>query len=164
MRSSYAVTYLSINGGGYVSDTKRLYKSRKDKVIDGLAGGIAEYLGVDPVIVRLVFVALIFAGGAGLIIYIIGMFIVPRAPINSENNVVIMDEEGKPIEEGKKEEFSDSKSKLIIAALLIVFGIALLLGSFTPWNIFSGIFWKTVIGVVLIAGGGFVIYKSINRG
>lgn len=85
-----------------MSDTKRLYKSRKDKVIDGLAGGIAEYLGVDPVIVRLVFVALIFAGGAGLIIYIIGMFIVPRAPINSENNVVIMDEEGKPIEEGKR--------------------------------------------------------------
>ncbi|MBN2218950.1 MAG: PspC domain-containing protein [Kosmotogaceae bacterium] len=147
-----------------MSDAKRLYKSRKDKVIDGLAGGIAEYLGIDPVIVRLVFVALVFAGGAGLIIYIIGMFIVPRAPINSENNVVIMDEEGKPIEEGKKEEFSDNKSKLIIAVLLIVFGIALLLGSFTPWNIFSGIFWKIVIGVVLIAGGGFVIYKSINRG
>ncbi|RIZ61017.1 phage-shock protein, partial [Mesotoga sp. SC_NapDC2] len=36
---------------------KRLYKSRKDKVIDGLAAGIGEYLGIDPVIVRLVFVA-----------------------------------------------------------------------------------------------------------
>ena len=142
---------------------KRLYKSRKDKVIDGLAAGIGEYLGIDPVIVRLVFVALFFAGGAGLLIYIIGMFIVPRAPINKENNVVIMDEEGKPIEEGEKEVLSDDKSKLIIAGLLIAFGIALLLGSFTPWNIFSGIFWKFVIGIVLIAGGGFVIYKSVSR-
>jgi phage shock protein C len=146
-----------------VSLEKRHYKSRKDKVIAGLAAGIAEYLGIDPVIVRLVFVALVFAGGAGLIIYIIGMFIVPRAPINSENNVVIMDEEGKPIEEGEKTGISDDKSKLIIAGILIVFGIALLLGSFTPWNIFSGVFWKLVIGVVLIAGGGFVIYKSISR-
>jgi len=76
---------------------------------------------------------------------------------------VIMDEEGKPIEEGEKEALSDDKSKLIIAGLLIVFGIALLLGSFTPWNIFSGIFWKFVIGIVLIAGGGFVIYKSVSR-
>jgi phage shock protein C len=146
-----------------LSVKKRLYKSRKDKVIDGVASGIADYLGIDPVIARLIFVALIFAGGSGFIIYIIGMFIIPREPVNSENNVVIIDENGKPIEEKPKMDISDDKSKMIIAVVLIIFGIALLLGSFTPWSIFSGFFWKFVVGAALIAGGGFVIYKSINR-
>ncbi|HPX16403.1 MAG TPA: PspC domain-containing protein, partial [Petrotogaceae bacterium] len=60
--------------------SKRLYKSRTEKVIDGVCGGIAEYFGIDPTLVRLLWIASIFAGGAGIILYIIAMIIIPTEP------------------------------------------------------------------------------------
>lgn len=49
---------------------KKICKSR-DKVICGVAGGIAEYLGIDPFWMRLVFVFFSLSGGAGVLVYII---------------------------------------------------------------------------------------------
>jgi len=60
---------------------KRLFKSRKDRMIDGVCGGIAEYIGVDPVLVRIGFLLLVFAGGVGVIAYIIGMILMPAASV-----------------------------------------------------------------------------------
>jgi len=57
----------------------RITKSKTDKVIDGVCGGIAEYFGVDSVLVRLVFIALVFLNGLGLILYIILAIIMPGA-------------------------------------------------------------------------------------
>lgn len=57
----------------------RLTKSRTDRVIDGVCGGLAEYFGVDSVIVRLAFVVLALINGAGILLYIILMIIMPRA-------------------------------------------------------------------------------------
>lgn len=59
---------------------KRLYRSQKDKVIAGVCGGIAEYFNIDPVIPRLVAVLLIFAGGFGILAYIIAWIIIPQNP------------------------------------------------------------------------------------
>jgi phage shock protein C len=56
---------------------KRLYKSSTDKMIDGVCGGIAEYLQVDPVLIRVVAVISIFFGGAGVIAYIVAAIIMP---------------------------------------------------------------------------------------
>lgn len=59
---------------------KRLYRSRKDRVIGGVCGGLAEYFGVDPLAIRLAFLLLLFFGG-GLILYIIFWIIVPQRPV-----------------------------------------------------------------------------------
>ena len=59
---------------------KRLFRSTQDRMFAGVCGGIAEYLDVDPTLVRLVFVALAFMGGPGPIIYIVLMLIVPENP------------------------------------------------------------------------------------
>lgn len=59
---------------------KRLYRSTQDRMFAGVCGGIAEYLEVDPTLVRLVFVALTFLGGPGIVIYIVLMLIVPEQP------------------------------------------------------------------------------------
>ena len=56
---------------------KRLYKSSTDKMISGVCGGIAEYLDVDPVLIRVVAVISIFFGGAGIIAYIVAAIIMP---------------------------------------------------------------------------------------
>lgn len=59
---------------------KRLYKSNTNKMIDGVCGGVAEYLNLDPTVVRLVWVILACMGGSGLVAYLIAMLIIPEKP------------------------------------------------------------------------------------
>lgn len=58
---------------------KRLYRSRTDRVIGGVCGGVAEYFGIDSLAVRLAFLVLLFFGG-GAILYIIFWILVPEKP------------------------------------------------------------------------------------
>jgi phage shock protein C len=58
---------------------KRLYRTEgRDATICGVCGGIAEYFGIDPTLVRVATAILIFAGGLSLWVYIIAAFIVPK--------------------------------------------------------------------------------------
>ena len=59
---------------------KKLYKSNKDRMISGVCGGVAEYLNVDPTIVRLIWVLLSFGAGTGIIAYIVCAIVLPTAP------------------------------------------------------------------------------------
>ena len=59
---------------------KRLYKSNQNKMLDGVCGGIAEYFGMDPTVVRLLWVLFCALGGSGIIAYIIAAVIIPRDP------------------------------------------------------------------------------------
>lgn len=59
---------------------KQLYKSNQNKVIDGVCGGIGEYFDIDPTLVRLAFVLLCIFAGGGLLVYIVALIIIPRAP------------------------------------------------------------------------------------
>ena len=68
----------------HIIEPKRLYRSRQDKVIAGVCGGIAEYLNVDSVWVRLAIVLLILANGIGLILYIIAWILIPENPNQKE--------------------------------------------------------------------------------
>lgn len=63
------------------TEPKRLYRSRKDRVIAGVCGGLAEYLGVDPLIVRLIALVMLFFGG-GFLLYIIGWIAIPQRPVS----------------------------------------------------------------------------------
>jgi phage shock protein C len=60
---------------------RRLYRSRKDKVIAGVCGGLGEYFGMDPTWIRLAFILLFFVGGSALLVYIIMWLVVPESPI-----------------------------------------------------------------------------------
>lgn len=59
---------------------KRLYRSRKQRQVAGVCGGIADYLSIDPTLVRLVWVILALIGGPGVVLYIILAVIVPEEP------------------------------------------------------------------------------------
>ena len=60
------------------TDVKRLYRSREERMIAGVCGGIAEYVNVDPTVIRLLFILGSFSGGPGLLIYFVMMLIVPE--------------------------------------------------------------------------------------
>ena len=59
---------------------KRLYKSKVDKKLAGVCGGLAEYFELDPTIVRLVAVILILGWGSGLLAYIIAALVMSDNP------------------------------------------------------------------------------------
>jgi phage shock protein C len=59
---------------------KRLYRSRKNAMIAGVCGGLAEYFNIDPTWMRLIFILLFLVGGSALLIYIIMWLIVPLEP------------------------------------------------------------------------------------
>lgn len=58
---------------------KRLYKSRNDKMICGVCGGVADYFSVDPTLIRLLFV-LLGCTGSGTLAYIVAAIIIPMEP------------------------------------------------------------------------------------
>ena len=59
---------------------KKLYKSSKDKKLDGVCAGIAEYLDVDSTLIRLAWILFTVLGGAGILAYIIAALVMPRNP------------------------------------------------------------------------------------
>ncbi len=61
-------------------EMKRLYRSKKQKMIAGVCGGIAEYFNVDPTAIRLLWVLFVFLGGSGILAYIIAWIIIPENP------------------------------------------------------------------------------------
>ena len=60
---------------------KKLYRSRKNRIIAGVCAGLAEYLQVDPTIVRLIYVVFtLFSMGAGILLYLLAWLMVPESP------------------------------------------------------------------------------------
>jgi phage shock protein PspC (stress-responsive transcriptional regulator) len=60
---------------------KKLYRSRSDRWVAGVAGGLGEYLGIDPTLIRLLWIVLLLPGGVpGLVPYIICWIVIPQEP------------------------------------------------------------------------------------
>ena len=59
---------------------KKLYRSRKHRLMAGICGGFGEYFNIDPVIFRLLFLFIIMLAGWPLVLYIIAWIIVPKKP------------------------------------------------------------------------------------
>lgn len=62
-------------------EKKRLYKSEDNKVLFGVCGGIGEYIGLDPTVVRLLWALLCLLMGGGILLYIIAALLIPREPV-----------------------------------------------------------------------------------
>lgn len=61
-------------------DGKKLYRSRKSRMLCGVCGGIGEYLNIDPTLVRLLAV-LLGCSGTGILVYIMAAIIIPDSPV-----------------------------------------------------------------------------------
>ena len=60
--------------------TKKLYRSEEQKWLGGVCGGLGEYFNIDPIIVRLIFIAFALIAGGGLLLYLIMWLVIPQEP------------------------------------------------------------------------------------
>jgi phage shock protein C len=74
----YMVSKSYMKKGLIMGTQKKLYRSRKDRVIAGVCGGLGKFLGMDPTIIRVLWALSIFLGGTGLLVYIVMWIIVPE--------------------------------------------------------------------------------------
>lgn len=163
---------------------KRLYRSRVNRVVAGICGGIAEYFRIDPVIIRIATVLLtLITGGTGILVYIIAIFIIPdeknefgqdfgsstKSGFNNStggfNNSTdgfnsptggFDDDFGSPVNETRStSRFDSDKSKVVIGACLILFGVLFFVKQAFHWFDMR-YFWP----IVLIVVGLIFIYKN----
>jgi phage shock protein C len=126
----------------------RLMRSETDRMIAGVCGGLAAYLGVDPVLVRLAFVVLLLASGIGFGIYLI-LWIVTPTPSRVQPEIRIMDEMTTDDPAAYKSRFSPAAT---VGVLLIVFGAFFLL---SQMGSVPGFIWP----ILLIAAGLFYLLR-----
>ena len=159
---------------------KRLYRSRSDRMIWGVCGGLAKYFNIDPTIVRLIAVLSIFLHGLGILAYIILALVVPlesskateprdtirenveemkktASELGGELRSTFTTEKGAPTVAPK----AGHRSLSILGVILVVFGIILLLGSF--FNLFWWFNWSHLWPLILVIVGVLVIWSTRRR-
>lgn len=133
---------------------RKLYKSRHDKMIDGVCGGLAEYFGMSSALVRVLFILFGFFGGTGIIAYITAMILVPANPDHSSTHN-LSEQETYDIQNKKNVNYS-----LFWGIILILLGGVLFLDVINVfefrrfWRHFD---WDVVVPITLIAVGLFLI-------
>jgi phage shock protein C len=159
-------------------EVKRLYRSRENKVLAGVCGGIAEYFNVDPVWIRLVTVLLMFADGVGFLVYLIAWILIPINPYQAEPSDKDKARKSGRIDrardrmtrvsgkiekkaerlderfEAARKEKRDSSGRFLLGGLIVLFGVGLLLKNLVSWFKF-GYIWP----IAVIAVGIFLLTR-----
>lgn len=134
---------------------KRLYRTVKDKILFGVAGGLANYFEIDPVFVRIAFVLTTLLNGIGLIVYIVCAIVMPLEVLIPQEKLdsVILDDI--IIEKKQNEKISREK---IFGGFLIFIGTIFLLHNLIPsFN------WSEIVPLILIAFGVWLLVNSIRK-
>jgi phage shock protein C len=133
-----------VSDPGASADRPRLLRrSRDDRVIGGVCGGLGRYLGVDPVLLRIAMVILAIAGGGGILIYLVAWVLIPR------------EREGEDLGSARPE--GADTTRLLVGGALIAIGTILLLNLSVPW--LGKYFWP----LALIAVGVAVVIQASSR-
>jgi phage shock protein C len=147
--------------------TKRLYRSRTDTVLGGVASGLADYLDADPALVRIAWALLVvLTGGIALLVYIVAWVVVPEGPEEPEGPVAAATtdpETGEvvaaaPAAPAEKRSGADGRAGIVVGIGLVVVGAWFLLREFVP-----DIDWGLVWPLVLVGVGALILVTSMRR-
>jgi phage shock protein PspC (stress-responsive transcriptional regulator) len=137
---------------------RRLTRCRENRMLAGVASGVAEYFSIDPSFVRLVWFASIFFGGLGILLYVAMIFIVPLEPLSAEAAAahaaaVVSAPQGHLHRQG-----SGWLMTAFGVVLLVIGGIALLQVVLPGWAS-----WRQIWPLLFIGAGGFLLSTSMRR-
>lgn len=131
-------------GGAPPTGRGRLYRSRDDRMIAGVAGGLAQYFGVEPVLVRLGFVLLGVSTGIGVLAYITLALLTPERPAGEAEPAAVA-----------SFATGNAHGRETAAYLILAMGIIFLTGNLGWFNV---IHWGVIWPLALIASGLFLLY------
>jgi phage shock protein C len=158
-----------------MTQTKKLYRTVHNKVIAGVAGGLAEYFDLDVVIFRLLFVLLVLFGGGGLLAYIVMWIVIPpqtnvyqyqsgqQEPTAAPGNASGTPESSSPETNTSDaaapvQKNNNTNASLVAGILLIAIGVLFLINRTMPWVNLSNL-WP----LLLIIGGFLIIDPNILK-
>ncbi len=140
---------------------RRLYRSRRNRVVAGVAGGLGEYFDIDPVFVRVIFVLATLAGAWGVLAYLILWIVVPNEkfyfepePKQKEGGTIM--EEKDPIREYR---IRKERHSMVGGIVLVALGVLFLANNYLPNFDFSET-WP----LILVAIGAALIANSFRKG
>ena len=141
---------------------KRLYRSTTHKVIGGVAGGLGDYLDIDPVLIRIAFVVALFFGGAGLLAYIIAWIIIPEQPRESTMSTPIDPQQSTVPPQPQPpqppmHEHRHGHGNIVGGLVLLVIGFLFLAENFLP-EFHFGDWWP----LILVAIGAGLLYRAVR--
>ncbi len=126
----------------------QLRRSRSDKVVGGVGGGLAEYSGIDALLWRVGFVALALAGGTGIVVYLLLWLLMP-AGTGTDG----------PARPQRPAGPRSPVPGVTVAAMLIVVGSLALIAGLTDWDIDAPVFLGSAL---LVVGGGLVAASFVD--
>ncbi len=158
---------------------KRLYRSRSDRMICGVCGGLAEYFNLDPTIIRIIAVLLVFANGLGILAYIILAIVVPQRDSKTtepkdtiKENVEEITARAKELGQEIRSTFAGKEDStvagkktrqrphVIVGIIVIALGVLLLLGNL---NLFWWLRWSYFWPLILVAVGLLIIFSARRK-
>ena len=135
-----------------VVEPRRLYRSREDRWIAGVCGGLGRFFGVDPMPIRIAFIILSLWQGIGVLVYLIMILIVPDEPTGQ-----VVTDPHIPQEHGVED--PQAQRVRILGVILVLGGIYLLIRTlgFLPVNA------ERLTALVLIAAGFIILLLRPGR-
>lgn len=142
---------------------QRLYKSRTEKKLAGVAGGFGEYLNIDPTIVRIIFILLTFLHGIGALLYLICLIIVPKEPLplgpKNKNDSTGTDDtvrSNKPANDYEAQELEkrSSTSGWVLVSIGVLFFLVNVIPSFTFFD---------ALPLLVIALGVWLLMRAVQH-
>ncbi len=127
---------------------RRLYRCRHDRQLAGVAAGMAEYLDLDPTLVRVLWIISAFFGGLTILLYVILAFVIPLEPAGETPGGVV---DPGPRPDARR----DGRGGLYLGVLLVVFGAIALANAVIPgWAGAAalGPAFIVAVGVALLVG------------
>lgn len=125
---AYLIFWIGIpeNESGRINENKRLYRDGDNKILGGVAFGLANYFGVDPAIIRILFIVFLFIGGFGLLAYLILWISIPEAKtvgekMNMKGYTLTLENIEKFIKEKLPQ--NDGKENIFVKIILLPFRV-----------------------------------------
>ena len=143
---------------------KRLYRSESDRVLGGVCGGLAEYLGIPAIILRIFFILWMILGEFALLAYVILWIVIPRQGDTSAFRTEDLGIRLRQFGQEMGDVFRQPDSQLVTYAGvgLIVWGVYNLLARIGIRILPLG-YTQYVWPVLLIIAGAFVLYKTLKK-
>jgi len=149
-----------------MDETKKLQRSKTNRVISGICGGMGEYFNIDPIFFRILFVIFLFAGGASVLLYIILIFVIPGE--GGKNSIESGKEEIKDLADKAKQEAEKiniqtknsgfvTTTRIVIGLMVVLIGLTMLFRQLFPMPWFR---WDLFWGLAIIAVGLIIVVKK----